>query len=319
MHISIYGVGRSGTKAIQLYLSYLLARKEGKVWINYEPYFWLDRKTNLVNYEGFYHHSTSPHLCRSTKEFSPRHRHFIKQLSKQSGSTVTKFIRGNGRICAINEILQPDHNIVVVRDLYEVLFSVLKMPWDFWSVGFEFTISWEKFLKDVRDSKLIDNYDWCVEQMTDRIDQNAFYWYFMNLCALEYSSPGTFYLNYKNIQTIEPLARKIIDPSIVERISDDLFNGEYLHGDYPLMSNRKHGFSTDLINTIAYKSQLMQKYGLYLPYRYYGSSAVVNQDYELIESVEVRSTKVGVTTKDIFEFFRTDIEKRMAEKEIKSV
>ena len=52
MHISIYGVGRSGTKAIQLYLSYLLAQKHGQVWINFEPYFG-SIKTNFVNYEGF--------------------------------------------------------------------------------------------------------------------------------------------------------------------------------------------------------------------------------------------------------------------------
>ena len=52
-HILIYGVGRSGTKAIQLYLSYLIALQEEKMWINYEPYFWLTRKTKAVNFEGF--------------------------------------------------------------------------------------------------------------------------------------------------------------------------------------------------------------------------------------------------------------------------
>ena len=40
MNIVVYGVGRSGTKAIQLYLAYMAAIRSGKVHINYEPYLW---------------------------------------------------------------------------------------------------------------------------------------------------------------------------------------------------------------------------------------------------------------------------------------
>ena len=152
MHISIYGVGRSGTKAIQLYLSYLLAKKHGEVWINYEPYFWLDRKTTTLNYEGFYHHSTSPHLLSDSGKLSPGHLRFLKKLTKPNKTIVTKFIRGNGRINAINEVLKPDYNFIIVRDLYQVLISVLKTNWDFLSVGFEYRMSWDKFINEVKKS-----------------------------------------------------------------------------------------------------------------------------------------------------------------------
>ena len=49
MKVNIYGVGRSGTKAVQLYIAYLLARKFVKVWVNYEPSHWKDRKANSLD------------------------------------------------------------------------------------------------------------------------------------------------------------------------------------------------------------------------------------------------------------------------------
>lgn len=314
MHISIYGVGRSGTKAIQLYLSYLLAQKHGQVWINFEPYFWIDRKTNFVNYEGFYHHSTSPHLLKDASKLSSGHLRFLKKLTNQKHPIVTKFIRGNGRIDAINQILKPDYNFIIVRDLYQVLISVLKTNWDFLSVGFEYRMNWVNFIKEIRKSGIVKEFDWCVEKIYDRLDQNAFYWYVMNLAALECSYSPTYFLDYKAIQEIERIAREIIQPGKPERISNPALNGDYIHGDYPLISPEIRHTKTELLNSALYKTKFIDKYGIYIPNRKIGSQAMINDEYQLIESTHTPQTKVAIEKKDLYEFFNEDIRQKLAVK-----
>ncbi|MBK7853020.1 MAG: hypothetical protein IPJ66_18360 [Bacteroidetes bacterium] len=314
MHISIYGVGRSGTKAIQLYLSYLLAQKHNSVWINYEPYFWLDRKTNTLNYEGFYHHSTSPHIVSDPKKLSSGHIRFLKKLTKPDKPIVTKFIRGNGRINAINQILQPDYNFIIVRDLYQVLISVLKTNWDFLSVGFEYRMSWEKFISEVKKSGIVEQYDWCIDRIYDRLDQNAFYWYVMNLAALQCTFKPTYFLDYKSIQEIEGIANDIIQPKEKESIKNPILSGDYIHGDFPLISPPSKHSKSDLLNSVLYKTQIIDKYGYFIPNRRIGNASSINQEYQLIESASPPQTKVTIEKKDLYEFFNEDIRTKLTAK-----
>ena len=314
MHISIYGVGRSGTKAIQLYLSYLLAQKHDSVWINYEPYFWLDRKTTTLNYEGFYHHSTSPHIVSDPGKLSTGHIRFLKKLTKPNKPIVTKFIRGNGRINAINQILQPDYNFIIVRDLYQVLISVLKTNWDFLSVGFEYRMSWEKFINEVKKTGIVEQYDWCIDRIYDRLDQNAFYWYVMNLAALQCSFKPTYFLDYKSIQEIEGIANDIIQPKEKESIKNPILSGDYIHGDFPLISPPSKHSKSDLLNSVLYKTQIIDKYGYYIPNRRIGNASSINEEYQLIESSSPPQTKVTIEKKDLYEFFNEDIRTKLTAK-----
>jgi len=307
MNLTIFGVGRSGTKAVQLYMSYLLAQKEGNVWINYEPYFWINRFTQSINYEGYYHHTHSPHLCSSPKEFSKEHQQFIKWLAQHDMSTVTKFIRGNGRIDAINQLIQPDHSIVIIRDIYQVLTSVIKTEWDFWSVGFEFSQNWDNFVAEVRKRKLLDNLDWCIDQITDRMDKNAFYWYVMNKAVLYAGSSNTYFIHYKNIRFTEDIAREIIDPEIRLSIKDDIFTGDNIHENYPLKSENISYGVNQVINAVFYKSKLMNNYGLYLSNRKYGNSSYINHDYKKVQSRSTDQTSVRIEKKELYEFFNEDI------------
>jgi hypothetical protein len=312
MHVLIFGVGRSGTKAVQLYLSYLFAQKKGSAWVNYEPYFWLNRKTSIINYEGLYHHASSPHLARNPDRFTRRHRNFLQQLSKHDEDIVTKFIRGNGRIAAIVPMLQPDNTIVIVRDLYQVLTSVLRTNWDFLSVGFEYKLNWDLFMKEVRDSGLVDRLDWCDEQITDRLDRNAFYWYVMNLAALEYATEKTDFIEYSEISKIESLAKGIFGAMEMPSIASPMFNGDYIHGDYPLLSDNPRYSAKELLNGFLYKSQLTDKYGMYLSTRSVGDKVTVNDEYMLIESPEPKATKLSIEKKDLYEYFNQEISKKLA-------
>lgn len=310
MHILIYGVGRSGTKAIQLYLSYLLALKEESVWINYEPYFWLTRKTKAVNFEGFYHHTHSPHFAKTCNEFSSSHRRFLSKLAQHDVSIVTKFIRGNGRIEAINEVLKPDHCLIIVRDLYEVLLSVMRTEWDFWSVGWDYQVDWDSFIKEIRKKELIENFDVILNQIEDRIDQNALYWYAMNLAALKSNPKDVYWIDYKKIGAIEGIARKIFTVNeLPEAFRQEKFSGENLHRNYPLEGDENENFYSHVLNQVLYKVQLFKKYGMYLSPKFTGSLARINQDYFLTEEKR-KSTTFNIEKRELFDFFNEDIKNR---------
>jgi len=311
MYILIYGVGRSGTKAVQLYLSYLIARQEGKVWINYEPYFWLDRKTKAVNFEGFYHNTHGPHFAQHASEFSKEHIRFLKKLANYPASTVTKFIRGNGRINAIAEVLEADHSIIIIRDLYEVLLSVMRTEWDFWSVGWDYLVSWNDFIEEVKRKNIVENLDWCLSQIEDRIDQNAFYWYTMNLAALRSGNQNIYWIDYKKINEIEAVGKHIFKTDeLAEPFQSKKFSGDNLHLNYPLESIEHTSFYSHIVNQILYKMQLFKRYGWFIPPKETGSLAHINKDYFLIEEKNP-GTKIVIEKRELFEFFNEDIKLRL--------
>jgi len=307
MHITIFGVGRSGTKAIQLYLAYYLALLEGKVWINYEPYLWIDRKKQNTNYKGFHLHKSEPIIIKSYSELSGNHRQFLNKLKHNEISTVTKFIRGNGRINAINEILQPDYSILVVRNLYEVLQSVLHNEWDFWSVGWEFRLDWDQFVFEIRESGLLKEVDYCLKHTHDRIDRNAFYWYAMNKAAIGLAQNNLIVIDYTNLHEIEDLAKNIFSSEIeIEPIKSKKFDGELLHYNYPLESFEKMNVSKSIISEFLLKTKLIPYLGIFFGSKI-GSEVQLNKDYYLLEERKERSTRINIEKKEIFNFYQEDV------------
>lgn len=312
MHTLIFGVGRSGTKAVQLYLSYLFAEKNGSTWINYEPYFWLNRKTSIINYEGLYHHASSPNIATSPDQFSRRHRNFLQDLSKHPTDIVTKFIRGNGRIGAIRPLLDADLTIVIIRDLYQVLTSVLRTNWDFMSVGFEYKMNWDSFLHETAKSGLIDDMDWFTDRINDRLDRNAFYWYVMNLSSIEHSAEDIVFIDYNEIEKTESIAKVLFKRDDLPPISSPIFNGDYIHTDYPLISESQRYSTRELINGILYRTQLTDKYGVYITTKSVGEKVIINRDFQVIESPEPKATKLSIEKKEIYEFMNSDIAQKLA-------
>ncbi|REJ82295.1 MAG: hypothetical protein DWQ44_08005 [Bacteroidetes bacterium] len=317
MHITIFGIGRSGTKAVQIYISYALAARNQKVWIHYEPYFWLDRKTEKICYEGYYHHFNSPHFIPAESKLSPAHRRYLLNLKKHRVDMVTKFIRGNGRIRAINSVLKPDLSIVIVRDIYEVLISIMKIEWDFWSVGMDYVQNWTKLIDEIRNINLVDNLDWYLDRIRDRIDKNAFYWYVMNKYALLHSDKSVIYLTYKNLKNIEALTRMLINPDFNESIGDPKFSGDNMHLDYPLKSPDSSFSLTNAVNGFFHKMNLTPKLKMNLPTQDVGSLAEINKEFRIIEKKARGSTKLDIEKKEIYEMFNSEINALLAEKEWK--
>lgn len=207
MRVNIFGVGRSGTKAIQLYIAYLIAKREEQVWINYEPYYWLDRKASVPNYEGIYHHKSSRMFEKSVQGLTIPHRRFLTKLHTFEGSTVTKFIRANGRIGAINQVMVPDFTLVVVRDLNQVLDSVAKCGWDLLGNHLAGGSDWQRLLEEVNQAGLISpsELNGLLKKVVTVQDQNAFYWFMMNLAALQERAPNLFYIDYERIGMMEEI------------------------------------------------------------------------------------------------------------------
>lgn len=241
MKVNIFGVGRSGTKAVQLYIAYAIAQKEKKVRVNYEPYF-LQTTKGPISFEGIKYDLSSDFFLKTQVSLSKKHQQFLKKMVDHKDlSVVTKFIRGNGRINAINEIIKPDLSIVVVRDLYEVLSSVLLMDWNLYDIGSgHFRLSYGIFLdKIIKEAEqklpLTIDLNEIKKSLPKRIGFNAIYWYLMNLSAITDKEPDTFILNYKKINDI----RSILNEKKISTeydISESFFEGSKLHKDFPLIT-----------------------------------------------------------------------------------
>lgn len=244
MKINLYGVGRSGTKALQLYLAYHLAREEGAVWVNYEPYFWQTKEGREVTYEGLAHHLAAPQFAANPSAFDGRHRNYLRKMADHGPqSVITKFIRGCGRRSAIDELQRPDLTIVIVRDLYEVLASMGQMDWNYYSVGYRYfprtyADFWERLVRESREFGLWETptgqWPWSPDQVT----RNAFYWYVMNKHLLRQVGGNLWFVDYADLPQLRaPLAAKL--GFELEDLGDKgKFDGENLHSGFPLRSVR---------------------------------------------------------------------------------
>ena len=175
-------------------------------------------------------------------------------------------------------------------------------------------MSWEKFINEVKKTGIVDQFDWCIDRIYDRLDQNAFYWYVMNLAALQCSFKPTYFLDYKSIQEIEGIANDIIQPKEKESIKNPILSGDYIHGDFPLISPPSKHSKSDLLNSVLYKTQIIDKYGYYIPNRRIGNASSINEEYQLIESSSPPQTKVTIEKKDLYEFFNEDIRTKLTAK-----
>ncbi|TAK13063.1 MAG: hypothetical protein EPO32_06820 [Anaerolineae bacterium] len=220
--INLYGVGRSGTKAVQTWLAYLLARRHGAVWVNYEPLRYKHRKLAPSHY-GWRVHRNTPQLLDTAAAPTGEFAAFCHMLAEHPVN-VTKFIRGNGRINAIDAVMKPDLSILIVRDLYEVLESVLRLNWSLvaddveWqrlcAVGRGRVAALDAVLKPGQENKIL---------------VNAAHWALHNLHALEHLET-TYAIPYKRLDLVEALAKQKGLDTFGTRLSGHAFSGS-IHGD----------------------------------------------------------------------------------------
>jgi hypothetical protein len=258
MNVSIFGVGRSGTKAVQLYVSYCLAKHYGKIRLNYEPYHHLTRK-GILNFRGITNDLRSKKIMAAHDVLDSAHANFIKSLYSKDTPTVTKFIRGNGRINQINEILNPDLTIVIVRDVYQVLASVLQMNWNFYAFGnpgikLTYHNFINKLVEEAKEESLVEDDLLSSEPFmkANRILDNALYWYIMNKAALRNIVGPVILLKYEDISLLPGKLHRFnadVFPADVS-MSNTKFIGSNIHNDTTLVSDKKRSSATKLLSVV---------------------------------------------------------------------
>lgn len=215
MKINLYGVGRSGTKAIQLYLILSLIKKYGKIGLNYEPFLWQDHLVRYYNTPGILEHKKLPFFVNEKEIEVYKNSSFLNELNFYENG-ITKFIQGNGRINLINEVMKPDFNIFVIRDIYDVLSSINSLRWDFFGKKLPKEYDWNKFLLESKNkfSDILNNIKIDLELNSD-IGKNALYWYLMNKVAIKQlkklviDNKNVFILKFEDIASINNLIEKL--------------------------------------------------------------------------------------------------------------
>ena len=318
MKINIFGVGRSGTKAVQVYLTYLLARHTGDpVHVNYEPYFWQSRN-GPISYEGLIYHYRDPLFALSPEVFSESHRAYLTSLSRHQ-SVVTKFIRGNGRIAAIDRLTAPDHTIVIVRDLYSVLESLLDLDWNLYSESSPFFNSFYRTVYPSICSQLntldVKEEVRRLSHSGSRIAKNALYWYVMNRAALDLAPrKNLYYLDYTHLQGLEKLAsRKLGMPSEGISPENEMFRGTNIHDAQLFHDQRRPAQRIQrAVNKQAY--YLSALYGMdFVPFRVpIGGAVTLSGKPPKTAELVVRSDKCRIERNGLLDFLDQDIRDRLA-------
>ena len=224
---------------MQLYIAYLLAEQYGSVHLNYEPYFWLTR-SGPVSFAGLIHHLHSPQFSIDKKDFSTGHQNYLRNTTLGKKVVVTKYIRGNGRILPIEAITQPDHNIIVIRNVRSVLESLLYMDWDFSTVGYSyFPYSRFSFWRAIKEYLLtlgeVELEEYLGKYKSDPISRNAFYWYTMNRFAIENLPQNHLVVRYEDLSQLENWAKAAFN--LDEKVPVNqraLFEGKKVHQQFPL-------------------------------------------------------------------------------------
>jgi len=178
MRINVFGAGRSGTKAVQLCLALALLRKHERIGLNYEPFLWQNHLIRHYSMQGIREHERLP-LLMPADEASAAESLFVRQLAFYDHG-VTKFINGNGRIAFITRLMLPDATAFVIRDLYDVLQSVMQRPWDFLGKGLPRRQDWPRLAREIRTKYPSIE----VPLASSRQDRNAFFWYVSNKVAI---------------------------------------------------------------------------------------------------------------------------------------
>lgn len=245
MKINIFGVGRSGTTALELYFAYWLAQKYGRVRVNNEPYSWMTRK-GPMSYEGQYIFINELRETILNQNISSNHRHFIERMNVGNPAIVSKFVRGSMFADTINTVMKPDLTVIVIRDLIDVMNSLKAREWDF------LTLSNRDVEKELVSNELIQvlkswdaqgkfPFSMNSDMLQDDLMLNGLLWYVTNSELLDkIDGSSAIFLNFRDIE--------LISQSIVENtlkvdtkgkgIRNELFFDKNLQKNYPLKDSR---------------------------------------------------------------------------------
>lgn len=270
--VNVFGVGRSGTTGIQLYLSYLFSEQYDKVRVNSEPYIWQTRKGPLSFY-GQEIFLKSPIVAEPDINLSEKHNEYLKSLSDESKTpVVNKFIRGNGIIEQINLVTKPDISILVYRDIYQVLSSLKKYTWEYTDIynnylSKEKASFWLLFLSKPYVQKVLKDYNLTPDSISCNAEiRNAFFWFVNNLKALSCRLDNIYHVPFNEISVLEKL---VAANGFTQNypMKSKLFFGDNLNKDCTIVdvNTQKKNYKRVLTELDSFCFFLNQRFNFHLP------------------------------------------------------
>jgi hypothetical protein len=183
--VCIYGVGRSGTKLVQLAACLGLARENGRCDVVYEPFHWATRTCTVASEPGIREHQRLP-LFLSAAESANHDSRYLRAKTSPRGDVplVCKFIRGNGRIRLIDRLASPDRTIVVLRSLVAVLDSLRHCHFDLLGKQQHYPSDAPRLHEEIGRSRDLPISNAFRDRCASTEELNALWWLAMNEAAL---------------------------------------------------------------------------------------------------------------------------------------
>lgn len=225
--VSILSVGRSGSKALQLYISTGIAHKFGKVWVSYEPFMYRDKSLTKNPY-GRYVDKKTPVVGYEKNDVDKDFEKFVREVSSEHPST-SKFIRAGGRSGKIIRKLNVDMVILIVRDIYEVVESIARRTWNP-------QVDWSKLCFESKDDySFLKNY---LTPHTNKIVQSAIHWYIINdqmISSLKFTDCNVRLVRYKSIKNkLDDICCSLDLPTPPSGLAKRLLRGNRIHSRVPI-------------------------------------------------------------------------------------
>lgn len=211
MTVNIFGVGRSGTSALYALIQEIMEEQlDGEIESIYEPFLReqslcggdvneLSVRANFkyidsLSLEGMYNHSVLPMFIEQSKQYADNpflnklygnkkqksSLFFLSKKQEKKQHRLIKYIRANGRYRLLNAIDPDAKSIFMIRNPFDVGNSVKRM---FSFYGGEFhKDDQQRFIDEVNR---IYGRDYTREKFENYLDEQLFFWYYMNRFALE--------------------------------------------------------------------------------------------------------------------------------------
>ena len=293
MNINIFGVGRSGTTAILLYISYWLVKQKEEIWINNEPFHWHTRRgpTSYIGQNLFFR---SGFILSDDKELNLPLKKFAASLAKNRTHVVSKFVAGSGFHNQINELTFANSAVVVVRNVYDVLKSLSGVEWDFFtkhSAKFPRGDGWSDFRNAVIKNDLHLKYDVDMDRISTLEERNALYWYLINSKLLDSAEDKLYFMRFSELEEqIKPITAEILGMSENELlpIKTPIFYDKNIGGDYPLTqeNNLFHNKYSNLPNDLIFYLNRRRNWNLpFIPFRTGSRARLSTQEDKVITSM----------------------------------
>lgn len=180
----IAGVGRSGTKILQILLAYIIAHQRKDMSLFYEPLLWRSHELKKVEPAGIAVHKSLPMLIDPSFRPTDVQRKFFGRLGNVAGTTtVTKFIRMTGRVPLLRLLYPEARMLFIYREPVGFINSTLNV--DFSLLGPpHYESDYGRLISEGRQHGLItDDQIEMLEEFPWK--EEAIHWYLMNRKALQ--------------------------------------------------------------------------------------------------------------------------------------